>query len=226
MLTNLLKPFLAELVNKSDMMNLNINRVVRDRIEEIPKTVVRKAFKFQYLTATRISEVCGKYAVTGKDLEIKEFEGHSLALFTIKTAKKKGEPRFIALPLEEEYEPWSLELVKEFSSRDDRRVFPISVRSLQFHAEKAFETLDYTIEKYGNKKIGVIEKHERPGLTHFLRHVRATNLVMDYGFDSTDIGIYCGWEIGLPAMAKRYITMEWRRYFPKLLKPIETKVIM
>ncbi len=205
-------------------MSLNINRVVRERIEAIPKTVVRNAFKFQYLTATRISEVCGKYAVTGKDLEVKEFEGHQLALFTIKTAKKKGEPRFVALPLEGIYESWTDTLVNYFKDKQGK-IFNLSVRNLQFHAESIFKNLPYTIEKYGNKKIGVIEKHEKQGLTHFLRHVRATNLVMDYGFDSTDIGIFCGWEIGLPAMAKRYITMEWRRYFPKLLKPIETKVI-
>lgn len=207
-------------------MSLNINRVVRKRIEAIPKTVVRNAFKFQYLTATRISEVCGQYAFTGKDLEIKEFEGHQLALFTIKTAKKKGEPRFVALPLEEEFEPWTKDLVEYFLSRPVNKIFNLSVRNLQFHAESIFKNLSYTIEKYGNKKIGTIEKHERQGLTHFLRHVRATNLVMDYGLDSTDIGIFCGWEIGLPTMAKRYITMEWRRYFLKLCKPVYSKVLV
>jgi hypothetical protein len=143
-----------------------------------------------------------------KDLEIKEYEGHSLALFTIKTAKKKGEQRYVALPIEEQYEPWTRNLLTFFESRKkmENKVFNLSVRNLQLHAKKIFE------------------KHERQGLTHFLRHVRATNLVMDYGFDSTDIGIYCGWEIGLPAMAKRYITMEWRRYFSKLLKPQTTQI--
>lgn len=207
-------------------MSLNINRIVRDRIEAISKSVIRNAFKFQYLTATRISEVCGKYAVTGKDLEVKEFEGHSLALFTVKTAKKKGEPRFVALPLEEKYEPWTSDLVMDFA-KSDRKVYGVEDKTLERYAEKAFQNLSYTIEKYRNNKIdAIVEKHERPGVTHFLRHVRATNLMMDYGFDGTDLGIFCGWSVNLPGQAKRYIVYEWRRYFPKLLKPMETKVVV
>ena len=96
------------------------------------------------------------------------------------------------------------------------------VNSGQFNgmpSEKAFDGITYTIEKYTDKDGLFIPKHEKHGLTHILRHARATNLIMDYGLDGVDVGIMLGWSNpGLPNMARRYVVMEWRRYFPKLLK--------
>jgi hypothetical protein len=197
---------------------------LRGIIEGVSRRKIRNALKFQYLTASRISEVCGKWAITGRSFETTIWKGEEnpVLLFKIKSKTMKEIPRSVALPLDPKYEPWTNDLLIYCLNRqtEDRNkdIFNVSPRTIQRYAQKHFKGLSYYIEKYGD-----VPGHYRNILTHGLRHIRATELLNRYGFDGIDITIFCGWsitrEVGMPKMAKRYVYGQWARYFPKLLIP-------
>jgi len=95
------------------------------------------------------------------------------------------------------------------------------------YARDLFDGLTYRVETYkhtdnsGEKRS--IHAHDRDFATHALRHLRASELIMKYGFDGTDLSIFGGWTLrsalGVGSSLDRYVHLDWRRYFPKLLKP-------
>jgi len=90
---------------------LPTDKDIRDRIDSIKDDQTRMAFRYQYLTAGRISEVCGRYAPRGDDCYVVDLDGGDLAvLFVVKTAKRGGQLRPVALPLRADYEPWADEV--------------------------------------------------------------------------------------------------------------------
>ena len=204
-------------------------RIIRERIKNISRTKIRIALQFQYLTACRVSEVCGKWAITGKDFLKTYWQEKPLIVFTIKGAKMNGLPRVIALPLDKEYEPWTKEIYNYFLKRREQdiawNIFRTTPRTIQNYAKEAFNGLVYNIEDYTIYKKSKVLRHSRNILTHALRHIRATDLMMRYGFDGIDIAVFCGWAlggsktIGIPKMAKRYIYGQWGRYISKLFVP-------
>lgn len=204
-------------------MSSEFNLHIRKKIESLNHNIIRGALKFQYITGTRVSEVVGKYCVTGKDFELQSWEDHPLVLFKIKSAKKDGEIRLVALPLEEQFEPWTKGLVELFKKRDQSKVFTIKKRSVQTYAKNLFKDLglEYDVENYYYKDVGWTKKHKRNITTHGLRHFRATDLAMNYRFDELDLDIMLGWKLGIKGMASRYVMGQWYRYFPKLLKPLK-----
>lgn len=78
---------------------------VRRRIENIPDEKTRNAFKYLYLVAGRVSEVCGKYSPYPRNVIRCNFEGEEAVLFAVRTARrKKNLYRPVALPLK--FESW------------------------------------------------------------------------------------------------------------------------
>jgi len=61
-----------------------------------------------------------------------------------------------------------------------------------------------------------------PMRAHALRHIRATELIDFCGLDGFDLSIYGGWtlvNIGhISSATSRYVHLQWRKYFPKILK--------
>lgn len=67
--------------------------------------------------------------------------------------------------------------------------------------------------------------------THTLRHFRITYLITEYDFDPSDLCAYAGGTMktgmGIAGMGAAsgqldvYAYLAWKRYFPKLLKPID-----
>lgn len=192
---------------------------IRERIQNISRTWIRLGLQYQYLTASRVSEVCGKWAIKGKDFWTTTYEDNEVIIFNVRSAKKDGLQRSVALPLTKEFEPWIYEIKEYFEyKKSKKKVFNYTPRTLQNYGSEAFDGLEYDIAKYKG-----VKRHKRKMNTHALRHIRATELMMIYGFDGIDISIFCGWEMkrfapAMPDMAKRYIYGQWARYFPKLLK--------
>jgi len=195
---------------------------IRERLRSYkPRLRSRRiALIFQFLTASRVSEIVGKYFYPINNYVIANYGDEKALLFNMKTAKRMGREKFIAIPLNPKYEPFSQEILEYFEAkkkRGSKKAFSFSTRTLQNHAEDCFKGLNYIIEQRGE-----INRHQRKVLTHGLRHFRATELVMNYGFDSIDLAIFCGWTLrtatGL-GIADRYVSYQWQRYFPKLLKP-------
>ena len=195
----------------------------RERILEVKPSLKRLGLVAQYLWATRRSEVCGQYAFTGDRLELTEAEGRPVAVFWIVGAKLKAgaeeglqvEPRPVALPLEEEYEPWTSELVSFIQKRGPGQVFRYSDTTLYRAARKAFQGLQYKIRIGRHFKM-------KPLATHGLRHIRSQELINTYNFDTFDLVAYAGWSpeaANIPSIMQRYTALEWRRYIGKLFRP-------
>jgi len=138
-------------------------------------------------------------------------------VFRVRTAKRKGKERLIALPLNREFEPWTQVLYDYFKECGSELVFPFTRQKLWEVSKKVFKGLVYPIDKYS-----VVPEHFRDLRLHGLRHLRASELVEFYGFNAFELSTYCGWTLqtgaGLSRVMARYINLNWQGYFPKLLK--------
>jgi len=195
---------------------------VRRRIQEI-REPYQTGLKFQYLTGARVSEVCGKWALTTMDYSVEEFEGEEAILFVLKTAKRKGKRRAVALPLRRIYEPWSREVLEYLEALPPGPAFPWSTWTQWNYARRAFAGLEYQVDSYKHPRIKqLVQEHERELRTHGLRHIRARELIITYGFTSVQLATYMGWSLkdalGGSRMMDRYVSLQWRDYFPKLLR--------
>jgi hypothetical protein len=209
---------------------------VRKRISQVESQPIRYALMDAYLKAARASEVVAfasrsdtttPYGPKGTDASEALFyppsggDPEPAVVFTVRTAKKDGAVRYVALPLNPKYEPWSKELFEYYKKRKDKYVFPFTRQTLYNHAKKAFAGLKYEIapQRFKDEEIG---EHEKEAGVHFLRHLRASELVGVYGFTPMELASYCGWSYraaGLTPVMMRYVSYSWQSYFPKLLRP-------
>jgi len=209
--------------------------LIRSRIESVKQKNIQMCLKTIYLYAGRISEVVGVNAPssdpargpTGKDVRLDEYKGHPVTLFTVRTCKREGLERIIALPLD--YELWASQVADYFSEfKPDEPVFAFRRQNVWYYTKhhKVFEGLTYPIEayriKHRNKLAINRSRHSRPYNLHAIRHSRASELVKFYGFDGFNLAVYCGWAFGRVAgttsIMNRYLSLDWHSYFDKLLK--------
>ena len=217
---------------------------VRKRIEKTTNDEAKFCLMAAYLFCARASEIIGKtnqYDIkhnqtiargpTGKDVKLVTFELGDIktqaAVFTIRTAKRDGKIRKIALPFEQEFEPWTKSLYRYYNERGSEKVFPFTRQKAWQYAQEAFIGLSYPIEKYSQydpkeSTPKPVKAHNKPFRTHALRHLRATELIETFGFTGFDLSVYGGWTlrsmVGVGSSLSRYAHLNWRRYFPKLLK--------
>jgi len=202
-------------------------RVAVDKIGRFKDSVVVKAY---YLLAARNNELTCKISESRKKLtrclgnhvswEIVNYNGMKVLLVKCPVLKrkrksKKGEGivfKPIALPIDPKYEPWTLDLLKWIKRNNGKLNFNLT---------------DNAIEKLVKRNLNDYFPNIYP---HFLRHTRLTHLVSYYDFDPYDVTVYAGWtfKTGLAHHAGLIITgqmdiylhLAWKRYFPKLLKPL------
>lgn len=174
-----------------------------------------------------------------RSLSFQDYEGEEAAVFNVKTAKRKGRERICALPLATEYEPWAREVSDYFGEFDSRElVFPFTRQRLSRHSKECWKDLWYKIEPYnivnldsegktiigenGKRQTTPVDVHMRTLTVHAVRHFRASDLTGFYGFDGKDLSAFCGWllstAMGISSSVDRYVQLNWRSYFPKLLK--------
>lgn len=226
-------------------MSLPAIKSVRERIEQAEPKETKYCFMASYLFCARISEIIGRTSPSdlkktrargpkGSDVRTDIFEVGSLkeevAIFTINTAKRGGLERKIALPLNPKYEPFTKQLLKYFREHENSKVFPFTRQKAWEYSKIVFEGLRYSIENYvlSEYENGIrvnkipIKSHYRKFRTHALRHIRAAELIEFYGFDGYDLSVYGGWTLrsmmGVGSAMSRYAHLQWRKYFPKLLK--------
>lgn len=180
---------------------------------------------------------------TGKDVDFLSHEGEEAAIFHVRTSKRDGAPRVCAHPLRTVYQPWSKPVAEYISSLGlDEPAFPWTRQQLFKVAERAFTGLTYEIMEYTNivyvrDEVGTIQRdsngdvlighresvkrHPRPFRLHGIRHLVASDLVYTYGFNGFDLSQFGGWTmrtaVGVSASVDRYLVLNWRQYFPKLL---------
>jgi len=210
---------------------------IRSRIEKVKVIDYEMCLKYIYLIDGRASEAIsrkcpGDKTLTeargprGRDYSIHEYDGIEAVVFQVKTAKRGGMIRACAIPLVKEYDPWGIEVVDYFSKfASDEPVFYFTRQKMWEISKGVFDGLSYPIEEYDRiiegQKVKV-NRHEKNFRTHGLRHARATDLVLFYGFDGMDLSQFGGWTLrtmlGVGTSISRYAHLDWRRYFPKLLK--------
>ena len=220
----------------------NIN-VVRGRIEKVFEEDIRCCLMTAYLYAGRISEVVGKASPgdntvargpVGSDARLDFYKNGNVeeecVIFSVKTAKREGLIRNIALPLN--FEPWAKKVYDYFKDFREKTVFPFTRQKVGSYVRenKVFAGLEYPIEKYVvvkktlelKKEVIQRERHMRAYNLHALRHSRASELIEYYGFDGFNLATYGGWLYRTAARTSsvmdRYLSLGWQSYFPKLLK--------
>ena len=141
------------------MNNLKRRPTTQQTREAIEKMVIKKpynkhyrmALKYLYIIAGRISEVYGQYSPMGKDVFIHTINGKDALIFLVKTARRSGLYRSIAVPLNEE--KWALDLYSFFRDHKHRNPFDIgkdtmsSRRYLQWDAEALFDYYGHEISR-------------------------------------------------------------------------------
>ena len=227
-----------------DDLTLPEVETVRKRIETATKKEAKFCLMAAYLFCARASEIIGatnRYDVahnqtsargpTGQDVKLEIFELGDIkteaAIFTVRTAKRDGKIRKIALPIEKKFEPWTEQLYNYYLEHGTEKVFPFTRQKAWEYANETFSGLRYPIEKYNlydpeDPKPKPVKAHMKPFRTHALRHLRATELIETFGFTGFDLSVYGGWTlrsmVGVGSSMSRYAHLDWRRYFPKLLK--------
>ena len=106
------------------------------------------------------------------------------------------------------------------------KVFPFTRQKAYEYSSEAFEGLSYPIDQYkiydNGQVVKSVDRHFKQFRTHALRHIRATELIDFYGLDGFDLSIYGGWTLAnighVSSATSRYVHLQWRKYFPKLLK--------
>jgi hypothetical protein len=220
-----------------DLPEVNL---IRQRIDSIKDEQLRFCFMAEYLFCARISEIIGRVSpsditteargITGGDVKQTLFkfrnEYYDVIVFTVRTAKRHGKIRKIALPLDRKYEPFTeqlFEYVREFGK--NQYVFPFTRQKAWQEASIIFQGLEYPIETYvvsvnGEKQPPILE-HMKPFRTHALRHLRATELLEQYDFSGVELSLYGGWTlrstVGVGSSLSRYSHVHYRKYLPKLL---------
>ena len=158
-------------------------------------------------------------------------------VFTVATAKRRGRPRYCAVPIDPKYEPWAMELFKYFEDAGDDPVFDLVRQRVYTRAKLVFKDLAYVIEDYSvvfdrsgiitdieeETKSVRVDRHLREFTLHALRHLRASDLVDYYGFNGINLSAFGGWTLSTSMRVSRSVDRDfvlgWRSYFPKLLKP-------
>lgn len=220
---------------------------VRSRIEYVNRSDVRAALQYTYLIAGRSCETVGRgsngepaYGPRGEDARLETFRwkgpgevwfDEEVVVFTVKTAKRGGRPRSVAVPTK--YEPWARPVYEYFRKWGPNPVFNFTRQLLGSRTRESlvFNGLRYPVESYLVKTGEVDDKgepvkrkvlrHPKNFALHALRHLRASELVEVYGFDGPQLCAYGGWtyrHAGLPGVLDRYVQVGWQGYLPKLLR--------
>lgn len=210
---------------------------LREVVDHISKKRDKVLIETLYLTASRVSEIVtkvgaydlehGKSKAYGRHLnwkltyyQVSRQKKEPVLLITeaiakrrLKTKEEKERgyiPKTIALPVMPVYEPFTKDLLGWVT---------------------IYGTLSFDL---GRTRVWQIVKEHLRKLdpkvkTHSLRHWRLNHLVTEYQFDPYDLTIYAGWSMkhsfgaaGTPVSPQLDVYMHnaWRRYFPKLLKPL------
>jgi hypothetical protein len=211
--------------------------VVRARIEAVHERDIRYCLQTAYLYAGRISEVVGKASLgdskttargpKGSDAVLDSYQFRDsqepIVVFTVRTAKRDGIERKVAVPFN--YEPWAKELYSYFQEFGNKFVFPFTRQKVWTRSKEVFQGLDYPVEEYRvlhNGTLQTVPRHARPFRLHALRHLRASELVSYYGFDGFSLATYGGWKYSTMARTSsvmdRYLSLSWQSYIEKLFK--------
>jgi len=134
------------------------------RIDDMPSKKekdekYRNAFRYLYLIAGWVSQIAGDYEPKGSDATLVNIDGVKAVMFPVKTARREGRIRPVAIPINPYYEPWAESLYVWFKRNEDENPFGgLSMRSYQRQASIVFDGLEWPIEKYSKTIYGEVDE--------------------------------------------------------------------
>lgn len=147
-------------------------------------------FILGYLSGGRISELL---EITKMHFQHKNVDGRDLILIKNLPNRKNKERHFkdIPIPIDNSFEKELFSMAWNYIDNlyPDRKIF-------DFTKIRAYQILkkDFDVNP------------------HYLRHVRATHLVTEYNFNSSQLESFMGWSDARPA--KHYVQLAWRNIIP------------
>ena len=177
---------------------------IRERILAVEDDQLRHGFMLEFLTLGRVSEIYGKYMPKNTDVILTDFDGEPAAMFIIKTAKRKGMLRPVALPLDKKYEPWAQEVYDYMVNSKDEYPFALhsnvetSKKYAMTAAKKMFNGLWYPMIDYTRstlipytKDMVIAQQYNKKGrdeyLVEFEDGSRAWTTSKEYAFINVKI---------------------------------------
>ena len=205
---------------------------VRARIADAP-TPWREFFGYLLISGSRVSEAVaeaqpGDDANTPKHRPARNYgvyltmsrvphELGEAALFTVRTAKRGGMERAVAVPLE--HDPITRGVV-DLWEKTDGNPWQWNRGQALYQAHKLFAGMGYVVEEQG-RGAAKVEKHLKPVGNHAMRHFRTQELMLKFDFSDRDLMQFFGWtarNIGINPMIIRYAALKWQNYYPKLTR--------
>ncbi len=171
---------LQESLKKKKIPHQGDIRVIAANIDNIR---TRALFIMMYLTAGRVSELC--YELKKKDLTFQYKNGRAVLLISMPNKKhKKRHFKDIPIPLDKE--EVLLEMLNEYlkTLSDEDPLF-------NFGKIRAYQLI----------------RQSTGWNNHWVRHVRATHLVLYHDFNEQLLIKFMGWTNSLPA--KHYMELRW-----------------
>jgi len=186
---------------------------------------------YQLLVGGSVSEICGKNKPKGTDAFKKKIKINNKTVtavfFKIKTARRKGKLRICAIPLDNEYEPWSKDILNWFHKHGESCPFVFIERSKDSRHN----------DKYLMKKTNELFESYGEPTKEYIRNARKKNLKEFYHFNELDLALFGSWNepvIDYPTKMKirnilssrgkqrdeSELTKMSETYFMKLLRPI------
>lgn len=177
---------------------------IRERILAVENNKLRHGFMMEYLCLGRVSEIYGKYMPRKSDVILTEFDGEEAAMFIIKTAKRKGMLRPVAVPLKKEYEPFAEPVYEYMVNSKDEYPFSLhenvetSKKYAMTAARKMFKGLWYPMIDYTRntvvpytKEMVIAQQYNKKGrdeyLVEFEDGSRAWTTSKEYAFINVKI---------------------------------------
>lgn len=123
--------------------------------------------------------------------------------------------KIVALPISMSYEPWTYDILRHIQRNKGSLSFPMT-------RQRLWQVLRAKIPK-------LLPRKDVHNVKNPLRHFRISHLIEYYDFDPVELTTYAGWtvrstfgQMGIAASPNidHYAHLRWRKYFPKLLKPI------
>ena len=202
-------------------------RRFREVVNHVSSMRDRNLIKLLYLTAARPSEVCTRttpselrnratkpYGIS-MNWQLDKFKKEKDVLLIIVALAKRRQSlpsnKIIALPIHPDFEPWTLDLLKRIGRN----------KKLEFDLTRV------TVNKIVRENLSPLLDQEIRAKD--LRQIRLVHLAKLYDFNHFDLEAVSGINVKKNLLGvenadeKRIETLlqsAWRRYFPKLLKPI------
>ena len=168
-----------------------------------------KVLLLRMVTAKRFRRKDGSKIV--REFFRKFVKGEKVSQDLLMKAKNVLMWKVIALPCNPTFEPWTRDLLRYIKKN--------GTLTLNLTRQRIWEIVKTSLKPL-NPKVR----------THSLRHWRITHLADFYNFDPYEVVVYAGWTfktglnmMGLPSgQLDTYLHLAWKRYFPKLLRPLKT----